>query len=237
MSDDNLKKASLEWIKSKLGKMELLKLFASSDKYISEDNPMTLFMAGSPGAGKTEISTNLIKEFGQKPVRIDADEIRARCPGYNGKNSSLFQECATKGVNVLFDHCLDSKYSVIMDATFAYEKATMNIERSLAKGRVVIIWFVYQDPLQAWKITKAREAQEGRHVPIEVFINAYFKSQSNVNAAKEKFGNQIRINFLLKNFEGRGLEKLEVNIDRVDSYIPTRYTEDTLRMALESVVL
>ncbi|MEK7068467.1 MAG: zeta toxin family protein, partial [Patescibacteria group bacterium] len=71
-----------------------------------------------------------IKRFKEKPVRIDADEIRAQCPGYNGGNSSLFQKCADKGVNILYDFCLKNNFNIILDATFAYGDAMQNIERS-----------------------------------------------------------------------------------------------------------
>ena len=236
MNDEELETGALTWIKSKEGKNKLLELFASPASYSVESKPITLFMAGSPGAGKTEVSKSFIKRFDRKPVRIDADEIRALCPGYNGRNSSLFQKCADKGINILYDFCLDKNFNIILDGTFAYGNAIQNIERSLARSRTVEIWFIYQDPLQAWKITKAREAVEGRMVPMEVFIKAYFKSQENVNEAKEKFGDKVTLNFIIRDFEG-DLEKLKVNIQRVDSYISKSYTEDTLRSALQELTL
>jgi predicted ABC-type ATPase len=231
MSDEDLQKQAFSWIKSREGKEKLIESFASPSFYFPEPRPITLFMAGSPGAGKTEVSKGFIKRFTQKPVRIDADEIRSLCPGYNGSNSSLFQKCADKGINILYDFCLEKNYSIILDGTFAYCDAIHNIERSLKRKRTVEVWFIYQDPIQAWKITKAREVIEGRNVPLDVFVSSYFKSQKNVNEAKEKFGDKISLNFILKNFEG-GFEKLKVNIDKIDSYIPKSYTEETLRSAL-----
>ncbi len=231
MSDEDLQNQALLWVKSREGKEKLIELFASPNSFLSESTPVTLFMAGSPGAGKTEVSKGFIKRFKQKPVRIDADEIRALCPGYNGSNSSLFQKCADKGINILYDFCLEKNFNIILDGTFAYGNAIQNIERSLSRNRIVDIWFIFQDPLQAWKITKARETEEGRMVPLDVFVKAYFKSQDNVNKAKETFKDKISLNFILKDF-GSGFEKLKVNIDRVDSHIPKSYTEETLRSAL-----
>lgn len=231
MTDEELQNEAFAWVKSSEGKNKLIELFANSNFYFSEPRPITLFMAGSPGAGKTEVSRGFIRRFKEKPVRIDADEIRALCPGYNGGNSSLFQKCADKGINILYDHCLDKNFNIILDGTFAYGNSIQNIERSLSRGRTVEIWFIYQDPIQAWKITKAREVVEGRMVPMDVFIKGYFKSQENVNNAKATFGDKISLNFILKDF-GSGFEKLKVNIDRVDSHIPKSYTEDELRSAL-----
>lgn len=71
--------------------------------YPPSDNPITIFMAGTPGAGKTEFSITLIETFGGSFIRIDADEIRERMRplGYNGLNADIFQDAANKGVNLL----------------------------------------------------------------------------------------------------------------------------------------
>lgn len=69
-------------------------------------HPVSIFMAGSPGAGKTEVSKELVKEFDRKPMRIDADELRALCPDYVGTNAHLFQKAANKAINVLYDYAL-----------------------------------------------------------------------------------------------------------------------------------
>ncbi len=56
------------------------------------EKAVAIFMAGSPGAGKTEFSKYFLeKEFGvDSIVRIDPDEIRETLPGYNGENAYLF---------------------------------------------------------------------------------------------------------------------------------------------------
>lgn len=100
-------------------------------------NPVSLFMAGSPGAGKTEVSRGLIKQFHDVPIRIDADEIRPFCPGYTGTNAHLFQKVANKGVNILYDYALHRHINCVMDGTFAYGGASENIERSLKHKRKV----------------------------------------------------------------------------------------------------
>ncbi len=60
-----------------------------------EAAPVTVFMAGSPGAGKTEASIELLEMFGSnggQVLRIDPDELRAEFPGYTGGNAWLFQK-------------------------------------------------------------------------------------------------------------------------------------------------
>ena len=74
----------------------LISRFCNKTEYPPDDNPVSLFMAGAPGSGKTEFSKNLIKFFEKmfrpaKIVRIDPDEIRDLLPEYKGNNSNLFQ--------------------------------------------------------------------------------------------------------------------------------------------------
>lgn len=227
MNDEELKlsEGAFRWIK--INRKEVIQKFADTTEYAADALPTTLFMAGSPGAGKTEISKRLVPRFKQKPIRIDADEIRTLCPGYAGNNAHVFQEAATKGVHVLYDYALKNKINVIFDGTFAYNGALQNIKRSLDHGRKVEIFFVYQDPLQAWDFTKKREALEQRRVSKEVFIDSFFKARENVNKAKTIFGPNIELNLIIKDFE-KDLEQLEINIENIDRYIKKSYTKNEL---------
>ncbi|MBI5742503.1 MAG: zeta toxin family protein [Candidatus Niyogibacteria bacterium] len=216
---------AFRWIK--LNHNLIINQFAGGAEYVTDDQPTTLFMAGSPGAGKTEISKRFIDRFKQKPIRIDADEIRTVCINYAGANAHIFQKAATKGVNILYDYALHHNINVILDGTFAYAESLKNIERSLNRGRKIEILFVYQNPLQAWEFTKKREAIEHRQVSKEVFIDAFFKSRENVNKAKEYFGNNIELNIIIKDFE-KDLEKLEINVQNIDYYIKAEYTRENL---------
>lgn len=76
---------------------ELYNIFLNNKDFSPSNKPLTFFMAGSPGAGKTEYSRNFIKETKENI----ADEIRVICPGYDGFNAHLFQEASTIGVNKL----------------------------------------------------------------------------------------------------------------------------------------
>lgn len=79
---------------AKSHKEEIARELTSLQKFPRDSSPVAVFMAGSPGAGKTESSRHLIERFsgdGHTVLRIDPDDLRTRLPGYNGKNSSLFQ--------------------------------------------------------------------------------------------------------------------------------------------------
>ena len=180
-------------------------------------------MAGSPGAGKTEFSRRLAEQFKQKPVIIDADEIRKIIPGYVGKEAYLFQKAATKGVNFLYDHVCKNSLNVIIDGTFAYADPVENIRRSLKHNRNVEIYFLYQDPIVSWKFTKIRERKEFRNVPKDVFINAYLKSIENVTTVKKDFGNNIKLNLVIKDFT-KDSKTLHLDIASLEKNVPKLYT-------------
>lgn len=206
---------------------ELINKFAHQGLYIPDSQPVSLFMAGSPGAGKTETSKRLIETFRSKPVRIDADEIREFVPTYNASQAYLFQRAATKGVHILFDYAIGNNLSFVLDGTFAYTGALQNVERSLEHNRKVVIYYVYQPPHRAWEMVLAREAIEQRHVSKEVFIRSFVQARNNINTVKEKFGAAVQLNLIIKDLDAEK-EKVELDILSVDQYLPRAYTEDEL---------
>lgn len=228
--EQQLVEAAYQYLKDH--KHELIGRFADPKIYKPDSKPVSLFMAGSPGAGKTESSKRLIEAIvGPPPVRIDADDIRAIFPNYTGSNSHIFQRACTLGVNVLFDYVLHNNINAILDATFAYERAMENIERSLKHNRDVIIYYLFQDPVVAWNFTQIREAKEGRRVSKEVFINSFLKARENVTQAKAHFGDKITLNLIIKDFT-KNFEQAYPNADRLDKYLEAVYTKEELEKIL-----
>ena len=206
---------------------EIIQKFAGQS--VSVSTPVSLFMAGSPGAGKTEVSKGLMRQFETVPVRIDADEIRALCPGYTGANAHLFQKAATKGVHILYDHALHKKLHAILDGTFAYGDSIKNIQRSLDERRKAELWFVYQDPIKAWEFTKAREAMEARRILKDVFIKTFLLAKENTKLAKTHFAASLTLNLLVKNTDNTdGRLQLNIQADQLDPYIGRAYTAEEL---------
>jgi AAA+ superfamily predicted ATPase len=66
--------AALEYARAH--KKTIAKRLANPVVYPPEECPVSIFMAGSPGAGKTETSKALIDEIGGTILRIDPDELR-----------------------------------------------------------------------------------------------------------------------------------------------------------------
>jgi len=233
--DDILAQKAIKYIKA--NKKKILGKFADPSVFLPEKNPISVFMAGSPGAGKTEFSKKLIiripgRKSSENVVRIDTDEIRDMLPDYNGKNSYIFQGAVSVGVDKIHDSVLSRGQSFILDGTFTnYDKSYQNIERSLKKKRPVFIMYLYQDPLIAWHFTKKREKVEGRCISKEVFIKELFSAKENVNRIKETFGEKVNITLVENDFT-HGLVKNKLNIKTIDSYLSIKYTEGELEKEL-----
>ena len=202
--------------------------------FSQESDPVSIFMAGSPGAGKTEASKKLLKNHGDI-LRIDADELREhfRECGYDGKNSHLFQKAATRLVHEIHDAALKSRISFLLDGTFAGESmARQNIERSLKRDRDVFVLFVYQSPLIAWNFVQKHEKVEGRRIQPQDFAEKFCASREVVNKMKAEFGNKIELSLVQKNIDGTN-KIFKESIQRIDDHISEKYTEDQILAEIE----
>lgn len=209
------------------------------DLIAGEERPVSVFMAGSPGAGKTETARNIRELFVQRTgfdfIHINNDEYRAEFSGYKGINSPLFQRAATIFVEAVHDRALKRNVSFIMDTTLSnYEKAQRNINRSLTRNREVLIVFVYQAPEQAWEFVQAREAVEGRRVPDDVFINQFLDTQVTVRQLKQEFEENIDLMFINRSNHA-GQEAVYFDVNDIDALIDKKYTLRELRALVESV--
>lgn len=216
-------------------KKQIARKLTSKAIYLPEADPVSVFMAGSPGAGKTEASLELIEHIGDgaQVLRIDPDDLRCYFSGYTGQNSYLFQGGVSILVEKIHDLALKQHQSFLLDGTLSnYEKAAANIGRSLDRGRLVQILYVYQDPILAWQFVKARELVEGRRILKKNFIGQYFAARDSVNRLKAQFKQKIIVDLLLKDMDN-GHRAYEANIDRVDNHVPEKYTPATLEQLLQ----
>ena len=200
------------------------------ETFPADRSPVSVFMAGSPGAGKTEASKALIREVGGTPtIRIDPDELRERFEAYDGRNSWLFQPAASILVERIHDLALKNGQNFILDGTLSvFDKARLNIERSLKRDRFVQILYVYQEPALAWEFVCAREAKEGRRIAPETFVEQYFEARKVVNQLKEEFGREVHVDLILKDRDNSN-KVYKDNIDNIDHHVPEKYTESEVR--------
>ena len=228
--EEQIRQEALQY--AQRNKKRIAREFTDTLIYLPEDQPVSVFMAGSPGAGKTEASLELLARFDSAVLRIDADDLRARFPAYTGGNSWLFQPAVSILVEKIHDLALKQKQSFLLDGTLSnYARAEQNIARSLGKGRMVQILYVYQEPQLAWQFVLAREAMEGRRIPVEQFIEQYFAARHAVNQLKARFGSAIRVDLLLKNNDGSH-RQYKAGIDKIDNHIPEKYDQKTIERML-----
>lgn len=201
--------------------------------YPPEQNPVSVFMAGSPGAGKTEASIALVNLFANTEIlRIDPDELRSEFSGYGGGNAWIFQSGVSILVEKILDLAFNQRQSFVLDGTFSnIDVARRNVERSLCKGRFVQILYVYQNPLLAWEFVKAREEAEGRRIWPEHFIDQYFAARDVVNTLKREYRSNIHVDLLVKHIDNSG-RLYKAGIDNIDYHIPERYTRAELMAML-----
>lgn len=216
-------------------KQKIAKSLTDRDKYPPEEYPVSIFMAGSPGAGKTEVSRALLESLdGEQPsvLRIDPDELREYFPGYTGDNSWLFQPAISLLVERIIDLALKRRQSFLLDGTLtSYPVAEKNIRRCLNRKRAVQILYVYQRPEMAWRFVQARERNEGRGIRVDTFIEQYFAAREVVNRLKERFGRDIVVDVLLKEYDGSN-RFYRGNVDRIDNHIPEKYSRAQLETEL-----
>ena len=234
MTDEEVRTAAIEFAKK--NKVRIAKELTDPIKYIPSAKPISVFMAGSPGAGKTEYSKELIeileKDNDWRFIRIDSDDIRSYFRGYTGGNSHLFNGAASLIVEKMHDLVLHRNQHFILDGTFShYDKAVKNIQRSINKKRPVFVFYVYQEPEIAWKFTEAREKMEGRNIPKMAFIERFIGARETVEKIRNEFGEKVSVILVKKNIENNTVEELvEITLGSgaFDNYIEKRYTQEDL---------
>lgn len=207
-----------------------------------EAEPWSVFMAGAPGAGKSEISkafesiaNTALPPSSPEPghvLRIDPDDFRERLPGYRGGNSSLFNRAVSLITESVLDRAFKRRASFILDGTFSSESvAHKNITRALQKGYDITIVYVYQQPLQAWDFVQSRELVEGRKIPLRDFVDKHFAARKTVKAMKNHYGNCINIDLIIqtdRKTECRPLSVQNIPAELIDLLIQEPYSETQL---------
>lgn len=196
--------------------------------YPSMDQPTAVFMAGAPGAGKTEVSQALAAQF-SNTLRIDADEYRSLLPWYDGSNSHLFQRAVSLLVERILDKVFKNKQSFILDGTFSSLKvARKNVDRALRHGHVVELMYVFQSPIVSWSFVEAREQQEGRRILLDTFIEQFLESKQVVDRIKQEFSDAVNVTLLMKDLDINSTEY--INVDKcIDDHIEWNYNARRLR--------
>jgi hypothetical protein len=138
VNDEAIKESAVAFARTH--KKKIGKRLTDTTIFPPEKDPVAVFMAGSPGAGKTEASKALIADFEKKgspkKLRIDPDDLRTEFEMYNGTNSHLFQYPISILVSKMIDLAHENRQSFLLDGTLSnLEQARKNIKRCLEAGR------------------------------------------------------------------------------------------------------
>ncbi len=210
----------------------IAKEWTDISRYPREANPVSVFMAGSPGAGKTESAKRVLYQRARKNsiIHIDPDEVRKLFTGYVGDNAALFQSAVSDVVNRMHDYVLKNGQSFILDGTMSnYDQAVKNIEHSLKpdRNRTVFVLYVYQDPIQAWNFIQARRGVEGRKVPKDAFIQQYFSARATVNQLMNDYAGRVQFEVIHKDIDGSDQAYFK-GIASIDECIAESYSRERL---------
>ncbi|MCU1752139.1 zeta toxin family protein [Pseudomonas sp. 6D_7.1_Bac1] len=209
--------------------------------YPGDEYPVSVFMAGSPGAGKTEVSKAFIEVMqarGSRALRIDPDDFRDYFPEYTGRNSSLFQRGVTKFVERTIDLVYNQRQSFLLDGTLAnLEVARRNIARALDKvNRSAQIIYVYQRPELAWEFVLAREKKDGRNIPCPEFVRQFYAAKVSVCALKRQFEGSLQVDVIIKDNDGENADiGIDLSADEIDGFVNQPYAHEELENILNGV--
>ena len=206
MSDEDkeiIEKAA-QWATENEGEIAEKVVFSKTNR----NSKQCIFMAGAPGAGKTE--TVREAEFQKNFIILEADAIREMNPYYkrtegNQKgNAHLLQKAASIGLNYCRKICIENNMAFLQDTTFQNSGSRDLVKKLLKSEWEVNIFFVFQSPKDSWQFTQAREKREGRNIPKESFAESFTNIYKNLEYIQNKHP-EIAISLVIK--EGRAIKK------------------------------
>jgi UDP-N-acetylglucosamine kinase len=219
----------VEWVRHNRKEIAQ-KIIADSGAQKGQSPPVALFTAGIPGAGKTEFLNNFLKDAPQPVLRIDLDALVEYFEDYKPENYYQFRDAANLILEKTLDMAIDGKYHFALDGTFAHEKGIHNVKRSLSHGYKVVVFYIVQDPLVAWNLTKDRELTTKRGIEKRGFVNACENIPKNIRKLLKEHGSEIDIFAIAKD----DLNKYHFTMDRkqIETLAHPMYNKDELERSI-----
>lgn len=151
-------------------------------------DPIVVFVAGQPGAGKSRVQAAMRKRL--RPVtvvEIDADDMRSYHPAYerlaladDRTAAALTHPTAQLWVHMAVDHVITQRLNAVVAATFSSsQRVAEKITRFREAGYRVEVAYLAVDDCRSRLSVLARYQQQratygyGRYVPPEVQAEAY----------------------------------------------------------------
>jgi predicted ABC-type ATPase len=192
--------AAKKWVKDKKNRAAVLDQFF-------EDFPHTkariaFFMAGIPGAGKTEFAEQAIRENSPALIPIEHDKLVEYIDGYTPENYYNYRKAGSTFVTDVFNDCLKKGYGFIFDGTLSHENGIRNVRKALKAGYATYVVYIVQDAQVAWELTQARELVKKRAIERRGFLETCDKINKNLQSIFRAFKDQPEFNFWVINKGG-----------------------------------
>lgn len=197
MNEDKAKK----WAKNKNNQEKFLKAFFKD--YPPHKRKLAFFMAGIPGAGKTEFAENTINKVKPKLVPIEHDKLVEYIPGYKPEDYYNYRKAGSVLVTRVLDECLKNGYSFIFDGTLSHEHGYRNIQKTLKAGYFVQVVYIVQDAKKAWELTRDRELVKKRAIEKKGFITTCNKINKSLSVVFKKFKDHDSFGMWIFNKNGK----------------------------------
>ncbi len=157
-----------DWSKDKKNQQAVID--ACMKKYEPTRARIAIFMAGIPGAGKTEFVRGLQNSSMKNTVIIEHDQLVEYIDTYTPERYYDFRKAGSNLVGALFTHCLKNELPFVFDGTLSHDRASHNIKKTLQHGYSVIVIYIHQDIKSAWKLTQDRELVKKRSIERKGFL-------------------------------------------------------------------
>lgn len=172
MTEDEAK----QWVKNKAHQSKVVDLFF--EKNVPTKSKTAFFMAGIPGAGKTEFAENAVKTD-RELIPIEHDRIVEYIDGYRPEEYYKYRKAGSTLATRIFDECLQNGYSFIFDGTLSHETGARDIKRCLEAGYQVFVVCIVKDAILARELTQARELVKKRSIERAGFVETCQRINSN----------------------------------------------------------
>lgn len=222
MTEDAAKK----WASNKNNQQKVTRLSVGTSP---RRDKLAYFMAGIPGAGKTEFVKGLQgSPLGDFTV-IEHDRLVEYIDSYTPGQYYKFRKAGSRLVTPLFEHCLEHGISFIFDGTLSHVNGYKNVKRALDNGYSVIILYIHQDIKSAWNLTQDRELVKKRGIERTGFIETCKKMNSSLKKIFSSFaGNENFAFWVVKKNGAPGLENATTVLYDYMSGTPRRDIESIL---------
>lgn len=200
MNEEEAKK----WVKDKVNQQKVVATCVGDSPRADK---LAIFMAGIPGAGKTEFVHGLQgSPLGDYTI-IEHDQLVEHIDTYAPERYYEYRKAGSTLVTVLFEHCLKNGYSFIFDGTLSHDNGFKNVQETLKRGYSVIIIYIHRDAKSAWQLTKDRELVKKRSIEKQGFIETCQKITVNLKKIFTSFADNKSFAFWIVQKHGEpGLE-------------------------------